>query len=205
MKRLLEIAKQLQAISQSGLYYSENEYDLDRYRQIEDLSVEMIELLTNNKAEEIKLVLCNDDGYKTPKVDVRGVVFDEQDRILMVKEKIDGKWSIPGGWSDIGYSPKKVAEKEVFEEAGLIVEAQKLLAVLDKSYHKHPTDINHVYKMFISCKVVGGELKKGMETLDVGYFDVNNLPELSITRITKEQIDMLYKFHKGIYTDTICD
>jgi len=138
-------------------------------------------------------IFGGENGYHTPNVDLRGVLFREY-KILMVKETIDGKWSIPGGWADVGLTPSETVRKEVFEESGLIVTPVKLLAVLDKKCHNHPPDMYHIYKIFILCKENGGSLKGGMETSETGFFGLNELPPLSEPRITEEQIKMMFAF-----------
>ncbi|WJH33688.1 NUDIX hydrolase N-terminal domain-containing protein [Paenibacillus sp. CC-CFT747] len=133
----LEWAKQIQAISQIGLTYSKDPYDLERYEALRELSVDILAYHTTASREQIRLTFASDTGYATPKVDVRAVIF-EKDRLLLVREKIDGAWALPGGWADIGYSPSEVAVKEVKEESGYDVKPSRLLAVLDKKFHLHP-------------------------------------------------------------------
>src|SRR5512145_979706 len=136
----LDMAKRMQAVAQAGLTYSENKYDIDRYVQIRQLSLEIMHDFTGMDMHTLEAVFESEKGYQTPKVDVRGVVFRD-DKILMVRETIDDRWSVPGGWADVGLTPFEVASKEVFEEAGLIVTPVKLLAVLDKKCHNHPPDL----------------------------------------------------------------
>ncbi len=188
----LEISRELQSIAQAGLTFSENKYDIERYEQLMKLSQKIIADHTDIPYEKIEKVFSMEEGYLTPKVDVRGVVIRDG-KILLVKETIDGRWSIPGGWADVGFTPREIAEKEVFEESGLKVKAGRLLAVLDKKCHNHPPDVNYVYKIFIHCEEVGGELAAGMETSEVGFFDLNNLPPLSTPRNTMEQINMVFE------------
>ncbi len=203
-KEWLNIAKQLQSIAQAGLAFSDNKYDLDRYQQLKDISLKMINEITDIKIEKLKNIFSAEKGYQTPKVDIRGVVFRGA-KILMVKETIDGLWSIPGGWADIGLTPFQVAVKEVVEEAGLVVEPKRLLAVLDKRSHAHPPDLFHIYKIFILCHEISGSLKPGMETSQVAFFGINELPPLSTTRITKEQIEMLFEFLNNPDKPAVCD
>jgi len=143
-------------------------------------------------------------GYPTPKVDVRGVVF-RGDKILLVQETIDGNWSVPGGWADVGLTPFEIAQKEVYEESGLIVNPVRLLAVLDKKRHNHPLDLFHIYKIFILCQETGGSLQIGMETSDTGFFSVNELPPLSTPRITVEQIRLMYEYKNDPDKKAVCD
>lgn len=171
----LEMAKRLQSVAQAGLEYTENKYDIDRYQQIRSLSLEIMQQFTGMELEKLVGVFASEKGYQTPKVDVRGVVF-RGDRILLVKETIDDRWSVPGGWADIGLTPFEVARKEVREESGLIVRPLRLLAVLDKRHHAHPPDLFHIYKIFILCEETGGELAGGMETTETGFFGPDEFP-----------------------------
>jgi ADP-ribose pyrophosphatase YjhB (NUDIX family) len=189
----LDMAKRMQALAQSGLEYSDNKYDRDRYQQLRQLSLEIMHDFTELKMDKLIDVFASERGYQTPKVDVRGVVFREN-QILMVRETIDGNWSLPGGWADIGLPPSEVAVKEVWEESGLVVVPERLLAVLDKKRHNHPPDIFHIYKIFILCRETGGELKGGMETSETGFFGPDKFPPLSVPRITTEQIRLMYEY-----------
>ncbi|MBN2350890.1 MAG: NUDIX hydrolase [Bacteroidales bacterium] len=201
---LLEIAKKIQALAQTGLTYSLSKYDTERYQQLRELSVELLHCISNEKIEKITDLFASEKGYQTPKVDVRGVVFREN-KILLVKESLDGKWSIPGGWADIGLSPFTIAAKEIQEESGLIVKPVKLLAVLDKYKHPHPPDLYHVYKLFILCIEIDGELKAGMETTDVNWFAENEIPTLSELRNTESQIKLMFEYLRNPEKNVICD
>jgi ADP-ribose pyrophosphatase YjhB (NUDIX family) len=200
----LDVAKRLQSIAQAGLEYSENKYDIDRYKQIRQISIEIIQEFTDLSLEKIYNLFSAETGYQTPKVDVRGVVF-RGDTILMVKETIDNQWSVPGGWADVGLTPFEVARKEVFEEAGLAVEPVRLLAVLDKKCHAHPPDLFHIYKIFILCRETGGSLKGGLETSEADFFSINKLPPLSEQRITLDQIRLLFDFRNDDSRPAVCD
>lgn len=187
----LEWAKQIQAISQAGLAYSKDRYDLERFEMLRDLSVNILARYTEAETETVKTLFAGETGYATPKVDVRGIVFRD-DRILLVRERIDGAWALPGGWADIGLSPKEVVVKEVKEEAGFTVVPVRLLAVLDKKFHDHPPEAFHVYKLFILCEIAGGEAEAGMETLEVGFFGQDELPPLSTERNTVKQVQRMF-------------
>lgn len=163
-----------------------------------------MEQLTGDPIEMISSYFNDKKEYITPKVDVRAVVFNEKNQILLVKE-IDGKWSLPGGWADIGQSPKEVAINEVYEETGFQVEAVKLLAVHDKRLHPHPPQPDYVYKFFILCKITGGSHTDVFDILDIGFFDQNNLPELSKERVLESQIDMVYEYLYDPEKETRCD
>jgi len=200
----LNIAKEIQAIAQAGLTYSDNKYDIDRYQQLRTLSVKILSEYSDTTEEKIREIFASEGGYQTPKVDIRGVVFREG-KILMVRESIDGKWTLPGGWADVNYSPFENARKEVSEEAGIGVKPVRLLAVFDKMKHSHPPDIYHVYKLFILCEDSGETIEPGMETTDAAWVDRRNIPPLSELRITKEQIQIMFEFLDNPEKDVMCD
>ncbi|QMU31103.1 NUDIX hydrolase [Adhaeribacter radiodurans] len=203
-EKWLAFAKRVQAIAQAGLTYAVNDYDTERYEELRAISVEIMQELSGEDPDKIRALFTNENGYQTPKVDVRAVVFREN-KILLVHEKIDNCWSLPGGWADVGYSASEVAVKETREEAGLEVKPIRLLAILDKKHHPHPPSPYHTYKIFILCKAIGGSLQQGMETLDVGFFDRNNLPPLSLERNTDSQVQILFEYlenpEKEVYFD----
>ncbi len=194
----LALAQKLQSVAQAGLTYSTNKYDLERFDQIMDVAADIVAKHAELDKSEVASVFSKEDGYLTPKVDVRGVVIREH-KILMVRETHDGKWALPGGWADIGLTASEVTEKEVQEESGLTVKCERLLAVLDKKCHPHPPDIYYAYKLFFLCCETGGELEPGMETSDAGFFAPDELPELSTGRNTRSQIETMLKLSSGEY------
>jgi len=200
----LDIAKEIQSIAQAGLTYSDNKYDQERYRRLREISIKILQEYTGVQTEKIRNLFANEEGYQTPKVDIRGVVFREG-KILMVREAIDGKWTLPGGWADVGYSPFEIATKEIYEEAGITVLPERLLAVFDKMKHSHPPDIYHVYKLFILCIDTGEIVKPGMETIEADWFDREEIPALSELRITRKQIDIMFDFYDHPDKETLCD
>ena len=202
---LLQLAKQVQALAENGLHFSENDYDLDRYTHLEEISHRMLSLITGLPYESIRVETPEKNGYRTPKVDIRCVIFNDKDEILLVKERVDSRWSLPGGWCDVGYTPTEVAEKEAEEEAGIRVKAGRLLAIFDKKCHDHPEDLYYAYKIFLECEAENYEIKTGMETLDVGFFAQDTMPELSTPRNTAGQIDRMFDFHYNKLTWPIID
>lgn len=200
----LEWAKKIQSISQSGLSFSNDMYDIERYEELRKISTEIMEQYTDLEMEKIAGLFTNETGYQTPKVDVRGAVFND-DKILMVREKIDDKWSLPGGFCDIGLSPSENIIKEMKEESGYDVIAKKLVALLDMNKHSHPPQPYHYYKIFIQCELIGGQAETGIETKDVQFFSENNLPKLSTGRNTENQIKMLFDFYRNPSKLTIVD
>lgn len=185
-------SKQLQAIAQQGIEYSKDPYDVERFQVIREISVEIMTTYTENDEQTVRDLFCNEEGYQTPKVDIRGVII-ENNQILLVKETIDGKWSLPGGWAEFNLSIKENVVKEVAEEAGLNVVPQRILAVQDRKYHNKPLSAYGIYKIFVLCKLVDGEFLKNIETDESGYFSLDRLPPLSETRNTKDQLELCFR------------
>ncbi|KRE40591.1 NUDIX hydrolase [Paenibacillus sp. Soil724D2] len=201
----LEWAKEIQAISQAGLTYGENGYDLERYEALRKISVEMMSYFSETPIDKVTALFASDTGYQTPKVDIRAVVLREN-KLLLVKERADGAWALPGGWADIGLTPSEVAVKETREEAGYEVKPVRLLAVFDKKRHAHPPSANHVYKMFILCELVGGEaLEAGLETTGAQFFGESELPPLSVERNTAEQLMRMFELARDHTAQTLLD
>lgn len=185
-------AKQLQSIAQAGLTYSKDKYDIERFQQIRDLSVDILNEYTEINNEKIKDLFCNETGYQTPKVDIRGAIFKDK-KILLVKENTDGCWSMPGGWAEFNLSIKENIVKEVKEEAGLNVIPKRLIAVLDRNKHNEPVTAYGIYKIFVLCELIDGVFEKNIETDESGFFSLTDLPPLSIQRNTKRQIEMCFE------------
>ena len=188
----LNWAKQLQAIAQQGLEYSKDKYDLERFQMIRDLSVEIMENYTEMDHTKIKDLFCNEHGYQTPKVDIRGAVI-VADKILLVRESIDGRWSMPGGWAEFDHSIKENVIKEMREEAGVEVVPQKLIAIQDRRFSNKGNCPYGIYKVFVLCKYVEGSFVENIETEESGWFPLDRLPELSRERNTEQQIEMCFE------------
>jgi ADP-ribose pyrophosphatase YjhB (NUDIX family) len=195
-KELIVLAQRIRALSQNGLTYSLSEYDTERYEELLHISDQIISSVTGLDEERISSSYIVSKEYTTPKVDVRAVVFNRQDEILLVREQADGLWSLPGGWADVGYSPKEIAQKEVKEETGLEVHPVRLLSVADMSKHPHPPIPFYVYKFFILCELTGGEFTQAFDILDKGFFPPAHLPPLSLERVLPEQIAAAYEYYK---------
>jgi ADP-ribose pyrophosphatase YjhB (NUDIX family) len=200
-----EKIKRIQTLAEIGLEYTENSFDRERYEELKSIALQMLEKMTDIPIEQIIPVIEEKNGYKTPKVDVRAAVFNENGQILLVQEKADNKWAMPGGWSDISYSPKEVAEKECMEEAGIKVRATKLLAVLDKQKRKMIPAFEYVYKIFLLCEKQDDNISTGFETNDVGWFDEEKLPTLSTPRNNLEIVKMMFEFNRGDRTEPVFD
>ena len=186
-------AKRLQAIAQTGLTYAKDPFDVERYQSIRLVASEMMAAGSGEgSADSFVKLLSTDVGYATPKVDVRAAVFRDG-RLLLVREKEDGRWTLPGGWADIGDSPSGAVVREVKEESGYDVKARKLLALLDRNLHGHPPIPYHAYKLFFLCDIVGGNARAEQETDAVGFFAADEIPPLSLTRVTPAQIARLFQ------------
>ena len=193
----LDWSRRLQALAQTGLTYTQSQYDRERYAEILRIAAEITAAHTNAEADQLLDFFSHDSGYATPKVDVRAVVFKD-DQILMVKERIDSLWTLPGGWADVGDSPSSMAVREVREESGYEVCAVRLLALYDRDapHHGHPPIPWHSYKVFFLCNLIGGEPSISNETEAVGFFPLDSLPPLSIDRVTESEIHRVYALHR---------
>ncbi|MBL8268346.1 NUDIX hydrolase [Steroidobacter sp.] len=191
---VLDLSRRLLALSQTGLHFSAEEYDRERYREMAEIAGELLALESDKKPDELRAAWLVEDGYATPKVDVRGAVF-RGDQVLMVRERVDGKWTLPGGWADVNDTPSHAVEKEIEQESGFTARAVKLAAVLDRNKHNHPKFLYHVWKMFFICEITGGDFRTSYETTEVKFFPLAELPELSTGRVTAEQIQRAYKHH----------
>jgi ADP-ribose pyrophosphatase YjhB (NUDIX family) len=205
----LSALQKIIALSQTGLSYNPPIYDQERYENIRDISFHMLSKISDVTVDQIIQLFPEDHGYVTPKVDIRAVIFRNNEELLMVQEKMDdNKWTVPGGWADVGYTPFQVAEKETWEETGLEVKAKRLLAVFDKSRHDHPHQPWYVYKFFILCEVSGGELlRQTTETTEASWIkftDVSNL-SLSRYRVTLSQLEMMFRFAADPNLPAYCD
>jgi len=189
---ILKIARRIQAISQSGLHFAINDFDRERYEELRSLSVRLVSTICDTEPERLQNLFTNETGFQTPKVDIRSVVLKEG-KILMVREKLDGRYSMPGGFADINYSPSEVAVKEVREETGLNVRFNRVLAIADTDRHGFPPLPYHFYKIVILCDLVDGVLRDSIETSEAGFFDFDNLPELSVERNTPSFLEMIRK------------
>jgi len=184
---LTAIGQKLQALAQTGLTYTKDRYDIERYEELRDIAARVLaQQLAMNKElllAQSKLQL----GYATPKVDTRAIIV-RQGKILMVREADDKLWSLPGGWADVGDSPSDAVCREVVEETGLTVSVEKLLGVWDRNQHGHPPYPWHVYKLIFHCRELGGELQLSADSLELDFFDPQHLPPLSLTRIVPVEI-----------------
>jgi ADP-ribose pyrophosphatase YjhB (NUDIX family) len=200
----LQWAAELQSIAQAGLTFSNTQYDMDRYEKIRNLSIEILHEYTDIEHDKIRELFASETGYQTPKVDVRAAVIKE-DKILLVKENVDGRWSMPGGWADVNSSPSESAIRECLEEAGAVVTTKRIIAIHMADRHNKYESPYTIYKIFIECDLIDNFFKENTETLDSGFFDPDNLPELSESRSTADQIKMCFGAKKLKVFETIFD
>ena len=192
MEKWLKWAIEIQSLAQAGLEYTDNVYDIVRYERLREISAEIIAKKTDMDLEKVKDLFCNETGYQTPKIDTRAAIFKDN-KILLTHES-NGTWSLPGGWCDVLESVKSNTIKEVKEETGLDVTANRLIAVQDRNKHNKPIYAYGVCKVFILCDVIGGEFIKNIETTETRYFGLDEIPDnLAEEKTNKEQIEMCFK------------
>lgn len=191
-KDLLRWITEIQAIAQNGLNYVNNDFDKERYLRLRDLVAELATQSSTHSMEEIKQAFALEQGHATPKLDVRAFILNDN-KLLMVKERADDLWSLPGGWADVNESPSEAVIRETKEETGFNVAAVRLLALWDKLKHDHPAHWPHTYKCFFQCELISGEPTINIEISEIGFFSINNLPPLSTPRVTEKQLVRLYE------------
>ncbi len=203
-EKWLEWATKLQSIAQAGLAFGENRYDLDRYNQIRKLSVEILNEYTGISHEKLIGLFASETGYQTPKVDIRASVFSGN-KILMVREKIDGAWSLPGGWADVNSSVGESAVRECLEEAGAKVKPKRIIAVQHANRHSDTLYPYTIYKIFVECELIESKFVENTETLEAGFFSFDSLPPLSTERNSRDQIGMCFEAKKKKLFEAIFD
>ena len=199
----LDWAVELQALAQAGLFYSKDIYDLERFTRIREIAAEMIAAPTGLPTEQVRDLFCCETGYQTPKLDTRAAVFRD-DKILLVQEN-NGLWSLPGGWVDVYLSVGENTIKEAKEEAGVDVRPEFVIAVQDRKKHNLEPSALHICKVFILCSLLGGSFQPNSETIDSGWFSMEDLPPLSENKNTKEQIQMCFDAYHAGHWKTVCD
>jgi ADP-ribose pyrophosphatase YjhB (NUDIX family) len=200
----LTIAREVRAIAQTGLTFSADGFDQQRYRRLQELSALMLSQ-SSAEHESILHLLRQEKGYATPKVDVRGAAFVDG-RVLMVREISDGKWTLPGGWADVNQSAGECVVREIAEESGFKARALKLAAVYDYQRSNHPAHhIDSIYKMFFICEIIGGAAGASDETSEVAFFARDALPPLSLGRTTAAQIDRMFQHRENMQLATDFD
>jgi ADP-ribose pyrophosphatase YjhB (NUDIX family) len=189
----LEIARDIQQLSQTGAAFAVNDYEKNRYKRLSEITAEIIQHHTELEKESVHKVLMNQPGYATPKIDVRAAVIKDE-KILLVQESTDNCWAMPGGWADVGNTPSEVAIRETKEESGFDVIPLKVIGVFDANRSGRPLEFFHAFKIIFLCQLIGGEATPSDETLDVRFFDFNNLPSLSLNRTNEKHLNEI-KLH----------
>ena len=191
----IEWAQQLAAIAQNGLHYSTDPYDRERFEQVRHIAASMLAAQSASEPGRIFELLAGETGHATPKVDVRGAVF-QGENILLVRERSDGLWTMPGGWVDVGESAAEAVVREVREESGYQTRVIKLAAVFDRNKHNHPPSMYHIYKLFFLCEATGGQPAVNLEIDAIDFFSIQALPKLSTGRLTVDQVHRLYAHYR---------
>ncbi|MFT4059169.1 MAG: NUDIX hydrolase [Legionella sp.] len=190
---------EIQTIAQNGLTFSQNDFDKERYSRLRELAAEVAAYYSENNLTKAKNLFLLEEGYATPKLDVRSFILHEN-KLLLVRERVDNLWTLPGGWADVNESPSEAVIRETREETGFDVAAIHLLALWDKLKHDHPPQWPHAYKCFFHCELLSGEATPNLEISEVDFFAVDKLPPLSTHRVTQKQILRLYEhmFHSTL-------
>lgn len=200
--RTLDLARRLHALARTGLHFCGNEYDRERYAEIEQIAAELLAGTSTIDRDALLAQWRGEKGYVTPKVEVRGAVFREG-QVLLVRETADGRWTLPGGWADVNEAPSQAVVKEIEQEAGFRVRAVKLAALYDRNGHGHGESLYHGWKAFFLCEITGGEARGSYETDAVGFFDPADLPPMSLGRSTPRQVARMLEHwrDRGLATD----
>jgi ADP-ribose pyrophosphatase YjhB (NUDIX family) len=191
-------ANHLSSLAQNGLHFCKDPFDIERYHSIKKLAAEIISEYTELSTQKVIDLFNYEKGYVTPRIDVRGAVFKDE-KILLVREKSDHCWTLPGGWADVNESASEAAVREVKEESGYNVKAVKLISLYDKQKHNHPPQLPHAYKAIFLCELIGGVAKTSIETTEIGFFGRDELPPLSLHRILPSQVKRAFE-----HADNLC-
>jgi ADP-ribose pyrophosphatase YjhB (NUDIX family) len=194
--RWLHWAQQLQAVAQTGAAYANNDFDRQRYDLVRNIAAAMMAAGSGAEPRDLVELFQRERGYATPRMDVRAAVFRDE-RILMVQERSDGLWTLPGGFADVGDSPSMAVEREVQEESGFTAKATKLVALLDRNRHPHPPFGYHLWKAFFLCELQGGVARPSIETSAVDFFAADALPPLSQGRISVGQLQLMFAHQRN--------
>ncbi|MCC5791115.1 MAG: NUDIX hydrolase [Legionellaceae bacterium] len=192
---VLSWSTEIQAIAQTGLAYAKDRFDLERYHQLMDIAAEMLASKSGHSLNPIQSTFLQQKGYASPKVDVRAFIMRDQ-KVLLVQERQDKKWALPGGWADVNHTPSESIIKEIHEETGYRAKVHYLLALWDTALHDHPPHWPYIYKCIFACEVLDGGWVSNHETLAADFFPIDALPELSTHRITERQLQRLHTLYQ---------
>ena len=200
----LNWAVELQSLAQTGLFYSKDPFDLERFARVREIAAQMLQHQSDLPMEKVKDLFCGETGYQTPKLDSRAAIIRE-DKILLVREK-DGGWVLPGGWMDVGLTVGENAAKEAKEEAGVDVLPRRIVAVLDWQRNNCTTPkAQSICKVFVLCDLLKGAFQENIETVESGWFSMDDLPELLEEKTTREQIELCFQAGRADRWDTVFD
>lgn len=202
-ERYLQWAIELQSLAQAGLYYGKDPFDRERYQRIREISAEMIAHKADISLEKARDLFCCETGYQTPKLDCRAALFQDGN-ILLVREN-DGRWSLPGGWVDVNTSVIESTIKEVWEEAGLAVRPERIIAIQDREKHNRPVYAYRVCKVFVLCTALGGSFRENIETIESRFFSPDDLPPLAEEKNNTEQVQMCFAASRDPNWKTLFD
>ncbi len=194
MSNLLDQARRLLAVAQTGLHYTRNKFERERYEEVAQIAAGLIGNAALYDSQQIRTAWLLEDGYTTPKIDVRGAMFRDNE-VLLVRERSDGKWTVPGGFADVNESPSVSILKEIEQESGYTARVLKLAAVHDRNLHNYPPFMFHLWKLLFVCEITGGTPRLSNETDGVDFFPLEKLPELSTGRITAAQLQLLHRHY----------
>ncbi|MGC3981544.1 MAG: NUDIX hydrolase [Steroidobacteraceae bacterium] len=196
MSTLLDQARRLLAVAQTGLHYTQSDYERERYEEVAQIAAELLGNADQYSAPQLRQAWLLEEGYVTPKLDVRGAIFrkgNDVDEVLLVRERSDGRWTVPGGFADVNEAPSVSVLKEIEQESGYTARVLKLAAVHDRNLHNYPAFMFHIWKLLFVCAITGGAPRLSNETDGVEFFALDALPELSSGRITAAQIQLLHR------------
>ena len=203
LPRWLEWAREIQALSQTGLHYAQNDYDRQRYQRLLEIAAEVASVYTDLPFEQMLDIFSRPIGYATPRVDVRAAVFQDG-KLLMVRESSDGSWTMPGGWADVGDAPSEAAEREVWEEAGFRVKARKVIGVYDAN-RAYPLELFHAFKLVFLCDLIDGQARPSFETTEIAFFAPDQIPSLSSARTRPRNIQDAFAALADPHCPTVFD
>ena len=190
-------AKYLQrmlAITDTGLIYTKDPFDRERYEDLRQILWSLLQDQTELNQEELTAIFHPSGSYATPLMDVRAWIVQDQ-KICLVRGQGEDTWALPGGFGEVGYSPKENIRKEVQEETGFTAEVGSLLAIFDTNRFQLQ---NKQYAKFVfDCQLLDGDFQENQEVAELEFFDISALPPLSEKRITKEQMDILWQVYQG--------
>jgi ADP-ribose pyrophosphatase YjhB (NUDIX family) len=188
-------SRELHSIAQAGLTYSESAFDRQRYQRLREITAELTAALVDAPPDPVRLAVTGETGYLTPKLDVRAAVFDGSGRLLMVREVVDGRWALPGGWADVNEGLLSGSVREVREESGYLVEAVRLLGIYDKRHWGSPPAPTFTLTSVVECRLLGGEATTSTETTAIGWFGRDELPDLSTGRTAAPLLARVFAHH----------